>query len=202
MGPPHTTETKRHHTLPFDMLRMPLLQKGCFPYICISLWMSRPGPRSALLCIHLQIRVQSGVIDIRTLPTTTTTTTLRTSYKYTLRYEVCTLYRSIHTSSVHLLSYVYVAMQGCQDPNWNKRHQYRGRSIPLSSVLDPWLHADFRPVLQGCGVELLHNASARGFNARYRCQEDLLLLLLSPTSHYFYRRCPMQSLGISWRTIS
>lgn len=117
------------------------------------------------MCIHLQIRVQSGVIDIRTLPTTTTTTTtLRTSYKYRLRYKVCTLYRSIHTSSVHLLSYVYVAvhtiicvfrMQGCQDPNWNKRHQYRGRSIPLSSVLDPWLHADFRPVLQGSGVVAL-----------------------------------------------
>ena len=166
-----------------------------------QLWMSRPGPKSEGMDENrVEYRYPVHFQQQHSVQTTST---------YVLKYRVMYTVQ-IHTFILRTFAIICICnctykylMQGSQDPNWNKRHQYRGRLIPLSSVLDPWLHADFRPVRQGSGVALLHKCfCASGINAVTGVREGKNDCCFHQLPHYIYRRCPMQSLGISRRTIT
>lgn len=143
---------------------MPLLQKGCFPYrdlpICMyQLWMSRPGPKSEGMDENrVEYRYPVHFQQQHSVQTTST---------YVLKYRVMYTVQ-IHTFILRTFAIICICnctykylMQGSQDPNWNKRHQYRGRLIPLSSVLDPLATCRFPSRSAGEWSCSCTNASAR-----------------------------------------
>lgn len=153
-----------------------------------QLWMSRPGPKSEGMDENrVEYRYPVHFQQQHSVQTTST---------YVLKYRVMYTVQ-IHTFILRTFAIICICnctykylMQGSQDPNWNKRHQYRGRLIPLSSVLDPWLHADFRPVRQGSGVALAQMLLREWHQRRYRCEEGKERLLFSPASSLYLSSLP------------
>lgn len=109
---------------------------------------------------------------------------------------LCTLYKFIHSYSVHLLSYVYVTVHIsilCRAA----RIRIGTKGINIAVVWSPcppfsilWLHADFRPVRQGSGVALAQMLLREWHQRRYRCEEGKERLLFSPASSLYLSSLP------------